>query len=701
MAANGIGFKALECDGVGKAYIFNEILNNDSISDIDIGKFADSNENKNETTDETDFSNKIINVQNTDIWRDKWRDFSMGAVFIMSVCICLILGFNALYYTTMEKLKSESDIESARVLDQICVDDNQAAAFENTCLDFSYDCQQILEKQDFNVPLADLLRPVQEKYEALKRPVPYFSICRQRNGRFNEKDLMAYGFNKTVMPYIASVTYFYSQGNDGFWADRINEALGKICDNSMTRFFVNTLHYRRSAVSKIGKEETYMYTDKLFDSSNGNFMAFAWYSMPKNIEPELLLPYYMALGRDTHLVSANCGDKWYFSDNFPKDEEMYLRAADDSSGYVKEKGYQVNTFKLGDKKWTAYAVSKELINSYKPMKRYNIFASIVSVLLLLMYGIYIWKTDFSRLSLSSKLFFDICIASFIPVLTVFLVLYLYLQEDYQVKKTEAKYDLQRLIDEVESRDCYLHPLCWQRMNDLANSSELKELVNAVNNSKDSRTKEDNICKIQKFLLDNTDENKSFPVHTLCLFNEIILVDKNGWSASISDTYNAGAQKNALNFGSLLTDLCKLIFLKQKGVQSETEKAKAVKGEMIVDNLAMIYSSSFGSNAGFRLINLPGKPLTVNITYVIIGEIVLPVPSQVDADYVLMALALFRQWTLAEFCIMRNDVYPMKTHVKDGCISDKKYIFYSENSEIGNRLCSDKIPEVSSHAPKWH
>ena len=452
-------------------------------------------------------------------------------------------------------------------------------------------------------------------------------------------------------------------------------------------FDMRAFHYRRSSIAMIDKEFLLIDTNKIFDTKQENLLSFAICAMPRVFNKYDLMKYYTLLSGKTILLAIKNDDNWYFSNNFSEGEKRFLMES--TNDQIKEKGYYIeDRIKIDNKICCVYAIKKDYLdNNNSFFQKYFIYLFVI-----ILFVFIIWiidKIDFSNPSVSTKLRIDILLSAILPIITVSFLSHLFVNEDFNVKKTETRYRLNRLMDEIEEREYYYVPLCKYILDQFTFSEKIRNSAFIANN--DNNKKEEVIEELRKELkgkcIDLNQLMKS-GIDLHFTIREIDIIGKNDWVAGAvkRDWQSNYDKKNQLSdLGRVLIEITKTAYFKDynKNLEQNTSESKRA---IIVDNILKSISSFLGNLFTLKLTNFPNNLITVGVNYTTIGVYVAAINSENnpdDLEYVLYALIFFDNEFKPSVCNMRNDIVPFKDYIASGSIGDELYCFYSPNANVGD------------------
>ena len=139
-----------------------------------------------------------------------------------------------------------------------------------------------------------------------------------------------------------------------------------------------------------------------------------------------------------------------------------------------------------------------------------------------------------------KLRTDIIASAILPLLTFGFVSYLFVNEYYNVKKSETRIKLNKIMDEIEEREFYYQPLCQSFFRKLSRSENIKKYIDVANNPKSQDKEQKEALKSIRTFLNNIVDTKFKKVYFKPLdpffrIPEIFIIGKNDWVVGVSGT----------------------------------------------------------------------------------------------------------------------------------------------------------------------
>ncbi len=632
---------------------------------------------------------QVFALQKSTADKSKKKNLWFNIGIYLLIMLTVIAGFNIVYFTKFEACKRESNLECSRLVEQLNNDDILKTAFETLCLEFYEEVRKVIYSKKDGMMMSDLMKPVEECFKKLNRPIPMYYLCKFKHIRKHtlDADDFAYsGFTDEFAKKIASIpvilTFRASDNRDDVF---IKPVLGANTNSFNTRSSL----LRRASVSTINGEDMLVGTNRYYYDNNNvhrRLEAFVLCAMPLDIaNTSKCLNYYKLLAGKYYLLAFNKGDEWVFSDDFPDKEISFLKSNSSNIEALNNTGYSLGEIKLGNEVWKIFAVSRKASSYHRSLVFYDISIVLATILILWLINMVLSKW-FKRNSLTFKLRMDIIMAAILPLLTVSFVSYLYLNEDYAVKKAEKQAELQKDMDTLESRDYYFQPLCWDYIAKKSCSDEMAKLVKKANEADSEEEKNRAIKAVNKYLCENFRDNlrQNFNgLNPYINFNEILLISKEGWATSAVANDQTKIGKDGLtDFGRIFYDVLKATYL---GSSTSSNTKDAVKGEMIVEKMKSVLDINFGKEASARFLNFPNQPIIMAVSYSTVGFYFATYPNMSNAEYVVLTMILFGNDRLSRYCDERNGMVDIENHIDSGSNGNEKYIHTCQYINMGRYL----------------
>lgn len=686
LSLKGFSFRKIDTTGEEiRAYTIEAIENR-----IQNDVAENTDEQVKQLTNSANNEKKIFVLQKSTVGETRKKTTWFNILILLFIILCAILGLNVIYMTEFETLKQESDLECSRLIEQLKCDEALKSSFEALCLDFYEEIDKVIYDVKDGQNLDDLIKPIDKKLEKLGRPIPKYFCCKFKSEDTKipvDHDDMAFkGFTEEFSKKIASIPTILRQKLSD---DKDEPFIHPVLGENTNSFNLRSSLFRRSAVATINGVDMLVDTNRFFYGRNNilfRIYGYALCAMPLEIANDIeRLNYYKILAGKNNLLAFYNGNEWCFSDNFPEKEINFLKNNFKNDEYVKAKGYLLGNLKLNNNNWKIYTISRKAASSYRSLVYYDIAIFLMSGLIFGIIG-YLFRKKIMSFdnSLAFKLRMDIVSAAILPLLTVCFVSYLYVNEDYAVKKAEKRSELQKDMDTLENLDYYFQPLCWNYTAERAKSDELIQLVKSVEGA-DSKDKKNNAKKeLKKYLKNNLCGNgkgKFDGLNPRFTYNQVLFASKNNWAVSVTPNDDITQDLNDLSdFGKIFVDVFKAVFWGKNG---DSNSKEAIKREMVVDKMTSVLVSNFGNDARARFVNFPNQPILMSVAYTTIGFMLIPYPNMDNPDYIVLAMVFFDTDKLSDFCDYKNDsIANINAHIASGSIGSEKYIHSCPYIKVG-------------------
>ena len=679
IAKYGLGFNKI--DSKGQDFIVytlnaekNEyLLNKHGFLNTDIDKKENGSESSDLSKNEKVFS---LASESGYFKRDNALWFTWFIILLVSVLISL--GANQIYTTSITNLKIDSDKESLRLIAQLNCNDVLKSSFETLCLDFYEDLRKAIHIDNKTKNIKEVIEDIAKKYESRKQPIPYYCCC-----LFNFDDseelprFISKGFSKETSTFMYNYSLATINKNGYLEKENIHKIIGKDTD----LFTMRGVYNRRSALATIEKQDMYLDTDRIYDKDLKKLKTYVFCAMPKEMPSNTFVDYYKILAGNSLLLAFNNDNEWVYSDNFTESEKVFLKNNVNNSNLLKEKGYKIDKLKIGDKIWNYYIIKKELALNYRSTVSICSTAFISSILMFIFLGFILKKRFIHSIeSVAGKLKVYIITFTILPVVVAGFVSYLFVIEDYNANKSDTRFKLNQIMDEVENKELYYQPFCLNFLNNVSKSEELINYVNRLNSCKNDDEKKILINKFSKYLeeLAIIKDKKRFGHDYYFIISEIMVLGKEDWISSVrKGEFGGGIETSLSEVGLFVSAIAKEEYFSAK----ESLKGTAISGE--VDKLVVILTSVLGAEFTIKFINLPKNLIFVGASFSIVAFYTSPMPSANNPNYILQALVFFKNEFKPHICeIKNNEKITLKDHFANGSKDNKLFCFFSPNICVG-------------------
>ena len=675
----GLGFNKI--DSKGQDFIVytldagkNEyLLNKHGFLKTEIDKKDNKSESADLARDE-----KFFSLQSESGNLKKGNTLWLTWFIILLVSVLITFGANQIYTTSIDDLKTDSDKESLRLIAQLNCNDVLMTSFEALCFDFYDDLRKAIHDEDNTKNIKETIENIAKKYESRKQPIPNYCCCLFNFDDNSEQPrFISKGFSEETSMFM----YNYSLATINDDTNKQKENIYKIIGKDTDLFSMRGVYNRRSALATIEKQDMYLDTDRIYDKDLKKLKTYVFCAMPKDMPGNMLADYYKILAGNSLLLAFNCGNEWVYSESFTDYEKKFLLNNVKNTNLLKEKGYKTDKIKIGDKIWNFYIIKKELALNYRSKVSICSTVFISSILLFIFLG-FILKKSFihSVESVAGKLKVYIITFTILPLVVVGFVSYLFVIEDYNANKSDTRFRLNQIMDEVENKELYYQPFCECFLNKVSKSEDIIDSVNRINSCKNKEEKDELINKFSKYLEELAIQKgkKRIGEDYYVLISEILVIGKEEWISSVRKSEFVGGIETSLSdIGKFVSTIAKEEYF----IGKESLKDTAISGE--VDKLVVILSSILGAEFTIKFINLPKNLIFVSASFSIIAFYTSPMPSANNSNYILQALVFFKNEFKPHICeIKNNENISLKEHFAKGSKDSKLFCFFSPNICVG-------------------
>ena len=690
MATFGISFRRIESKNQSySVYTFNDIKNKEVPLLLD-----GVNENNKVESNEKAENNILFTITDTKIEKRK-KNLWFYSLFILFLSLLITFGIKFIYNTTFKNFKAESDKLCLRLIEQLRCDEVIKTCFETLCIEFYEDINNKLNDTDNTKTNRQKIEEVANKYEKQGYPIPKYCCYFFNENEDVSSDSVVYkGFTKEVADKISNLgiafVYFKHSGSNTIRTIKEKEA-EEIVKNKYFSLMGNVsrinnlwdVFFRRSEWATVEDEDMLVDTDIIYDKDLNNKLSYVFCGMPKKLDKKILKNYYTLLA-DKHILLAMKNDNsWYFSKDFPEDEKELIQNPDNREFLEVNKGYYVGDITIDNETFTIYSISKDLYSCYCSEIKLLLFPFVFSFIIFCIGFMILENIGYS---VAARLRKDMLIASIIPILTVSFIFYLFVKEMSEVKKSEIIFNLHELMDEVENKEMYFHPLLSHFLKEFPNYDEIKNYILNIAECKDDNSREE-LCKQLDSKLKEKITGRKFNDNYLssdnisCTIKELIICGKDGWISSATDNEES---MEFSPFAELISNVIKPIYFR-KDSSPENKISETAKGAVVIDSLIEVLSSSYGSELPFKIINEPNKLIYVLTSFQMLGLNIGTFPNVDNYEFVVISLMYFDFEIRSRLCGLKNELLHYKSHLASGSIGDELYCFYAPNLGIGDQF----------------
>ena len=692
------GFKCLSLDSKGQnfeVFTIDKIINT-TIESLKLTNYKQSNKEAEKKEIET---YNIFSLQADDKEKKHRYDLGLNIMVLFCIALFILLGSNTVFNTKFEDLKTESQKECLRLSEQLKCDEVLKSAFETICLDFYEDIAQALTANENNTNIKsnkEIIEKITSDYEKSGKIIPYY-CCSLYKGETSEiGGMCSRGFSSDTCNKIASLAYILKEDKRDYRKKEKRNIIKSLMGNMTGIFHIKSAHYRRSAITTIENQEMYVDTNFIFDKEHKNHIAYIFCGMPEEANNIYLPRYYTHLAGNNLLLALQNQNKWEFSDNYPIEEQEFIKNNFNNTNLLNKKGYKQDSIIIGNETWICYLITRELAEYYTPRLQFNLYLTLIIISIYVVIGFCLKKVfELWGNTVAVKLRTDIIASAILPLLTFAFVSYLFVNEYYNVKKSETRMKLNKIMDEVEEREFYYQPLCQSFFRELSRSEKIQQYIDVANNPKSQdKQKKEALKSIRIFLNEivgtNFKKNYFDKLNPYFRIPEIFIIGKNDWVVGVSETKtNENLDENQISdFAAILSKAGKCICFKNNRNNNGKVDVNETKDEIITEKVVEGYGSMFGSDFAVRMINFLDNLTCISVTFSTAGFYIVPLPSPEKPDYVVFAFAFFSNDFRPYMCSIRNDAVPYKQHIASGAAGEELYCFYSTHTGVGNEFFYD-------------
>ena len=512
---------------------------------------------------------------------------------------------SGLYYTN--KFKNDSKLldltaNNQRVIEQMLGDIYGKVAFDNKCRIFAQKLQEKFNELTINDITDEIIskaltdcRTNDLSIKEIGLKSVFVRVGEFDNNEIKEDDLKAYfekrfpvypvaniGYNEKELKLICD-TYKILHLNDipklnDHKKDFIRKNYGEPCKEVFgDKIYISRLRQdlkNTSTEAIMRGEDSFLFTldfpKKTVDTNNMSSEKTIGYlimSMPaKNAYKSIpfILSCFSRNGENIILKNKNT-DECYFSESVPayvKDKIRNIvleKKADESlskiTEYLNSAGGILNNgiIKLDNQPYDIFFIGLLGQNNNLTLFDYLIISLSVFIFIWVLKGILKGTSIFNK-SISAKLWLALLIVAVIPVLTVFFVPSLFLNEYLSVKKSLKRGEMQRFMGIFEQKMDFSMPIIWNDLKKKNNDKELNKCIEILNNSDLSKdVRNDSIRKMRSIIESWLDSDNRFSKDKDIKKKEksiigykltdVTITGKGGWSFSLSDDVSKDSIEN--------------------------------------------------------------------------------------------------------------------------------------------------------------
>ncbi len=719
-------FLPLKNEGFIESLKINNKNIKDFIEQTSINSRGDNGLVKNRNNKEAVSENTLRTYRIEEIF-PTWLKFSLGFIFIILFTLFLISGYYFTYNSNIGNKRILKERENQILLGQIQCEDSARISFDIKCREFAKTLNDIIEEFNENKILEENIsnkfNSYFEKDEIIKDCELNKVFIKFENfaGIVNDKDTSF--CDKIKIKAIANTGFSdneIKQLSDSFRLcvalkelDKLaakqnleNEEKNKFqlpCKRYMERTYgepSRDLFGEKVLISLLQRDLLNSSVEMVFRKEPCFLYCIDYY---KNIDkdPELVgylvitMPTRKALNsiplfldtftkNDNYIALKNTSSKistsesWFFSNNFPvklKNEIINKDSKKEISKLFLASSdlLDIGNINIGNDNFDVY-----LSGFYGQNNKKVIFIIIMIIILSFIFFYLLFKIIKGRSwinsSVSAKLWLILIVAAVIPVITLFFVFNLFINEYYYVIISQKRTDIQRFSEEFERKNEFSLPIVWNNIRKICKSQEIIKSVRDLNDINSSNEIKINALKnlrniTEKIVYQKETYNQEEKTVINTSVADVAVCGKNEWSYCFTDSKdkldnkiniselnkNKNKKKEAIYsvsyiesesskeaFGLFLKLIAKAIWIKQgKFVDKQETDNNAIKDELVTDTALKAIKTFFGEDTYIKIFYGSNTPIDLKLGLGRLGLMVSPVPDQEKPDAIFIWLITFR------------------------------------------------------------
>lgn len=587
--------------------------------------------------------------------------FALGALLVAMVSIGIVLGWQTIIEAARIAEKVRVVAENQRLIEQLKCDSAIRTGFESECFRITGAVENVLQNSQglSDVELAAAVKAEILPHGATEGRPGRFAVFLYDQGTVNsrkavvEKVVIAEGWSREHLQALQAEVEYHRRLDFSPWnawvPSSASPILKEIFGNQITQVVLQRELFCRATEMPCNGKPQYFYWDYLTvpeDETKGNPSATGT-EHPGTVRGMILLAVEVESIKNATSVlvrSYQQPDKAIalidgsgtvqFSRNFPLYLSAYLASGKNLP--VSER-YIINEDKL---KIGRHEYRLLVCHLVAPASQ--ISGGFLAAVVILLAGILLWywfktvrgDTRASR-SLAARLWLLLLLSAVVPLITVFFVFNLYLNEDYNVRISQTRADLNRTNDLFELRESFVDPLAWKFVRERTFSREMRQLASALEVSSGPAV----IKQLDKLTGSwYSEHEKSDPLIINYNPRDIAVAGLNGWEYATSGK----EQEEANTFGVMLKQIARSIMKQrtQRPTSSEGIDAAAIEGDMVIETGLQTVRSLFGDDVFVKLANGVGLPVLMHVVAGTAGLIIHAVPDIETPQYVMIWLIMF-------------------------------------------------------------
>lgn len=588
--------------------------------------------------------------------------FALGALLVALLAVGVVSGWRTVVEAKYDAEKVRAVAENLRLIEQLKCDSAVRVGFEADCFRITESVESLIQKAQSlsQSELATAVRAaILSQANPESRPTRFAVFLFDpdtvdSDKAIVEKILVAEGWKSEQLQALRDEVEFRRRLDFRPWSHWIQNSaspvLKEIFGNQISQVVLQRELFCRATELPCNGNPQYFYWDYLTvaeddvdvstDSNSGKeklrrvrgMVMLAVEVEKMKDSASALLDSYQQQQKAIALVSGS--GTMHLSSNFPP----LLAAGLKAGKALSESDYHLineDELKIGRQQY-------RLLVCHLASKTPQVDTGFLMAGVAFLAGILLWywfktvrgDTRASR-SLAARLWLLLLLSAVVPLITVFFVFSLYLNEDYNVRISQTRADLNRTNDLFELRESFVDPLAWKFVREHTFSPEMRQIAAELEIASGSALT-DRLDRLVRSWY--RDHKKSDPM--IINFNprDIAVAGRNGWEYATS----GGAQSDTNTFGVMLKQIARTIMKNriQKPVGTEGVDAAAIQGEMVVETGLQTVRSLFGDDVFVKLANGVGLPVLMNVVAGTAGLVIHAVPDIETPEYVMIWLIMF-------------------------------------------------------------
>ncbi|MDD3001598.1 MAG: adenylate/guanylate cyclase domain-containing protein [Candidatus Riflebacteria bacterium] len=652
---NGLMFSRLDKSEI-PAYILSDLgtseLPVDSVSFKEKEKLEKNYTRTKEKTAPSEAFKRII--AGFGIGVSKKAAFSAGLLFVIFSGLIALLGYGASISQNLNSEKTNLYYSNLNLSELLKSEEIIKIAFENKSRQFLVDLEGKLEENISEVELNEFVTVKVNKYaenynlsrhiihifdnkdEQLKTPLLFTTNGFSENSVNNFK-LIATGYVKNAY------SSFYDRIMERIFDESMRLGQGLFSEYFSRAFRMNIRDYKNSE----GVSE-YIFWDYLHSKTpdkNGNFPVKGYVLLTKKASDnkgslKLIVDSFADAESGLYVAikaKENNNENWVTSDKFPTN---LIKNYESDPSSLKDEDYVTYAgsfnFAFSDYNFLfARKISSEVKGNWHLFISFLlIFCFLGSALL---YKTAKGKTFVNRF-ISAKLWLALISVSVIPMITVFFLYELYLNEEESVRVSRKQVELQNFAQRFESVVTFSNPIGWKSIKDLSYSKEIDKVVKNITAELKNKPDEKiaSSTNLLETILDSwTNKVGSTQSMSHFIMKEII-VSAHDW------THAKKTSDNVSEFGKLLGEVgTKITKLTSNLKHAVSNPATDLQNDLFVEASMGMVRSTFGEDAYLRLPHAISTPMIFRVADTSVAVVMHVAPNILNPDYTIIWMIRFR------------------------------------------------------------